>query len=110
MLKFGLIFVGDSAYPLGPWLQKPFPEATRDQNEISFNRELTAVRVSVEYAFGILKSRRRILGKLFDSIIKFAVKTAIACAVLHNFCILNGDWDERDKDLTTMTARRMIRM
>ena len=20
------------------------------------------------------------------------------CAVLHNFCIWNGDWDERDKD------------
>ena len=40
-------FVGNSAYPLGPWLQKPFPEATRDRDEISFNRELTAARVSV---------------------------------------------------------------
>ena len=30
--------VGDSAYPLGPWLQKPFPEATRDRDEIAFNR------------------------------------------------------------------------
>ena len=91
--------VGDSAYPLGPWLQKPFPEATRDRDEIAFNRELTAARVSVECAFGILKSRWRILGKRFESKINFAVKTAIACAVLHNFCIRNGDdWDERDED------------
>lgn len=48
--------VGDSAYPLRPWLQKPFPEATRDRDEIAFNRELTAARVSVECTFGILKS------------------------------------------------------
>ena len=91
--------VGDSAYPIGPWLQKPFPEATRDRDEIAFNRELTSARVSVECAFGILKSRWRILGKRFDSNINFAVKTAIACAVLHNFCIRNGDhWDDGDEN------------
>ena len=48
--------LGDSAYPLGRWLQEPFPEATRDRDEIAFNRELTAARVSVECTFGILKS------------------------------------------------------
>jgi len=91
--------VGDSAYPLGPWIQKPFPEATRDRDEIAFNRELTAARVSVECAFGILKSRWRILAKRFDSKINFAVKTAIACAVLHNFCIRNSDhWDDGDEN------------
>lgn len=89
--------VGDSTYPLGPWLQKPFPEATRDRDEIAFNRELTAARVSC--AFGMLKNRWSILGKRFDSRINFAVKTAIACAVLHYFCIRNGnDWDERDEN------------
>ena len=40
-----------------------------------------------------------ILGKHFDSKINFAVKSAIACVVLHNFCTRNGDdWDERDED------------
>jgi len=29
--------VGDSAYPLSRWLQKPFPDATRDPDEIAFN-------------------------------------------------------------------------
>ena len=92
--------VGDSSYSLGPWLQKPFPEATRERDEIAFNKELTTVRVSMECAFGILKSRWRILGKRFDcSSINFAVKIAVACAVLHNFCIMNGDeWNDRDED------------
>jgi len=57
--EFRLYLVGDSAYSLGPWLQKPFTEATRDRDEISFNRELTAARVSVDCAFRILKSRWR---------------------------------------------------
>ena len=26
--------VGDSAYPLSPWLQKPYPEGARDPGEI----------------------------------------------------------------------------
>lgn len=28
--QIGLYLVGDSAYPLSPWLMKPFPEGTRD--------------------------------------------------------------------------------
>ena len=58
---------GDSAYPLACWLQKPFPEATRDPEEIAFNRALSAPRVAVECAFGMLKNRWQILGKRLDS-------------------------------------------
>lgn len=91
----GPYLVGDSAYPISPWLQKPFPEATRDRSEIQFNRELSSARVKIECAFGCLKSRWRILQKRLDSDIKFSVKIAIACAVLHNFCIKMGDeWDD----------------
>ena len=91
--------VGDSAYPLASWLQKPFPEATRDPEEIAFNRALSAARVAVECAFGMLKNRWRILRKRLDSRISFAKKTAIACAVLHNFCLLNQDgWNDDDND------------
>lgn len=87
--------VGDSAYPISPWLQKPIPEATRDRSEIQFNRELSSARVKIECAFGCLKSRWRILQKRLDSDIKFSVLIAVACAVLHNFCIKMGDdWDD----------------
>ena len=75
-----------------------FPGSLHDvPDEIDFNKELSAARVSIECAFGILKSRWRILAKSLDSHIDFAIKNSIACAVLHNFCIMNGDeWDEWD--------------
>lgn len=91
--------VGDSAYPLSPWLMKPYPEGTRDPSEIAFNKELSSARVQVECAFGMLKNRWRVLQKRFDSNIEFAIKPAIACAVLHNICLRNNDaWDEDDDD------------
>lgn len=40
--------VGDSAYPLSPWLQKPYPEGTGDPAEIRFNKKLSFARVVVE--------------------------------------------------------------
>jgi len=89
--------VGDSAYPLTPWLMKPYPEGTRDVNEIQFNKELSSARVKVECAFGLIKSRWRIIQKRFDSTIEFAIKCAVACAVLHNICIRCGDnWDDEN--------------
>ena len=83
--------VGGSAYPLASWLQKPFPEA-RDPEEIAFNKALSGARVAVWCAFGMLKKR-------LDSKISFANKIAVACAVVHNFCLLNhDDWDDNEND------------
>ena len=91
--------VGDSAYPLSRWLQKPYPEGTRDPNEIQFNYELSAARVKVECAFGILKSRWRILSYIEESSMRRISRIIVGCAVLHNFCIMNGDeWDDDDSD------------
>ena len=63
---------------------KPYPEGTRDQDEIMFNKELSFARLKVE---------------CFDRNIDFAVKNTIACAVLHNLCIQWRDnWGEDDID------------
>ena len=97
--EIGPYLVGNSAYPLSPWLMKPFPEGTRDRDEIKFNRQLSSAQVKVEFAFGILKNRWRILMKRFDSSVAFAIWCTVACAVLHNICLRNGDdWDEGDDD------------
>ena len=72
----------------------------------------TAHRVAVECAYGMLKNRWRIQGKRLDSKISFANKNAVACAVLHNFCLLNQDeWsddendDPRSKDMKATTMK-----
>lgn len=65
--QIGPYVVGDSAYPLSSWLMKPFPEGTRDRDEIKFSKELSSGRVKVECAFGVLKNRWRILMKQSDS-------------------------------------------
>lgn len=90
--------VGDSAYPLSLWLQKPHtPRDTRDPVEIRFNKELPSARVVVESTFGILKSCWRILDVIEERDIAFVSKIIIACAVLHNFCILaGGEWEDDD--------------
>ena len=53
--------VWDSAYPLSRWLQKPYPEGTRDPSEIQLNKQLSAARVKVECAFGIVKGQWHVL-------------------------------------------------
>lgn len=91
--------VGDSAYPISTWLQKPYPEGTRDPAEIRFNYALSSARVQVECAFGILKNRWRILNCMEEANVGRVSKIVIACAVLHNFCILADDeWDDEDYD------------
>lgn len=70
---------------------KNHSQRLRETSEIQLNRELSSARVKIECAFGCLKSRWRILQKRLDSDIKFSAKIAIACAVLHNFCIKMGD-------------------
>ena len=98
--EIGPYLVGDSAYVLSPWMMKVFPKGTRDPDEIEFNRELSAARVSVECAFGILKNRWRVLKKQLECRVSFVNDIAVACAVLHNFCIdHNDEWELPDRNL-----------
>ena len=74
--------------------QKPYPEGTRDPGEIQFNKQLSAARVKVKCAFGILKGGWRILSLIKEASVARVSKIIVACTVLHNFCILNRDeWD-----------------
>lgn len=90
-----LVILGDAAYPLLPWLIKPFRETRATQEEINFNYRLSQARMTVERAFGRLKGRWRCLLKQNESHITLVSQVISACVVLHNFCEAhNEDYNE----------------
>lgn len=87
-----LVIVGDPAYPLLPWVMKPFPEyAGMPQKQRNFNFRLSKARITVEHAFGRLKGRWRCLLKRMDYHLDDVPHVIAACVVLHNICETLGD-------------------
>ena len=52
-----VVILGDPAYPLLPWLLKPYPATGLSTKASKFNTRLSRARVVVECAFGRLKGR-----------------------------------------------------
>ncbi|XP_046397783.1 protein ALP1-like [Ischnura elegans] len=86
--------LGDKAYNgVGKkWIVCPFKENGQlTDGQIDFNFRISQTRVVVERAFGILKGRFRRLQKIQLQDMEFTVKIVVACCVLHNICMDNGD-------------------
>ena len=83
--------IGDSAYPIQPWLMKPFGDGpSLSPREKCFNYRLSRARIVVENAFGRLKARWRHMMKKNDTSIKHIPTVISACCILHNMCELHG--------------------
>ncbi|CAM5146525.1 unnamed protein product, partial [Natator depressus] len=84
-----IVILGDTAYPLMPWLMKPYA-GTLDSSKEQFNYRLSKCRMVVECAFGCLKACWcSLLIQLDLSTTSIPVVIA-ACCVLHNICESNG--------------------
>nr|XP_048696234.1 uncharacterized protein LOC125632320 [Caretta caretta] len=89
-IEMPIVILGDPAYPLMPWLMKPYT-GTLDSSKEQFNYRLNKCRMVVECAFGHLKARwHSLLSRLDLSKNNFPIVIA-ACCVLHNICESKGE-------------------
>ncbi|XP_065437712.1 uncharacterized protein LOC101931329 isoform X1 [Chrysemys picta bellii] len=89
-VEMPIVILRDPAYPLMPWLMKPYIGALDSEKEL-FNYPLSKCRMVVEYAFGRLKGRWRSLltrSDLSETNIPIVIA---ACCVLHNLCESKGE-------------------
>ncbi|GBP14413.1 Putative nuclease HARBI1 [Eumeta japonica] len=81
--------VGDSGYPLRPWLLIPVTNAVQGSNEERYNRKHMSARNCVERCIGVLKARWRCLLK--HRVLHYdpstVSKIVTACCVLHNIAV-----------------------
>jgi hypothetical protein len=84
---------GDSAYPIGPILMKPFStaEAAVDETKRLFNQRLSGLRtVMTENVYGVWKRRFPCLREMRNHL-PTAKKIIVATAILHNLSIFWND-------------------
>ncbi|XP_017482828.1 PREDICTED: putative nuclease HARBI1 [Rhagoletis zephyria] len=83
--------LGDSGYPLEPWLLTPIASPA-SANELLFNKVHIKARNGIERAFGILKSRFRCLSK--ERVLRYSHTNAAfivyTCAIFHNILQKRG--------------------
>lgn len=88
-----VLSLGDSGYPLEPWLMTPVTGHALTAAEANYNRAHARTRNAIERLFGVLKSRFRCLDKSGGTLLytaKKVCKIVVACAVLHNISRLRG--------------------
>ncbi|XP_067944974.1 uncharacterized protein [Watersipora subatra] len=83
---FPYMFVADEAFPLKPYIMRPFPGRALDSvPKRIFNYRLSRARRIIENTFGVLSRRWQILFKMIQADQEKATNLVRAMCVLHNF-------------------------
>uniref|UniRef100_A0A8C3I585 DDE Tnp4 domain-containing protein n=1 Tax=Chrysemys picta bellii TaxID=8478 RepID=A0A8C3I585_CHRPI len=89
-VEMPIVILGDPAYPLMPWLMKPYT-GSLDSSQDLFNYRLSKCQMVVECAFGCLKARWCSLLTRSDLSEKNIPIVTAACCALHNICESKGE-------------------
>lgn len=81
------VILADEAYPLLPYLMKPYKRDGLTERKRRFNDRLSRARKTVECSFGITYSKWRILSKSIETSVDFADKIVKCICVLHNIVL-----------------------
>ena len=112
MLPYHLL--GDSAFPLNPRLMKGYAgnELMLQDCQKVFDFSLSSLRMTIDYAFGILKARFRcLLVKLSLTDIKLLYVLASTCNFLHNLLLEDRESVfELEKDFDSRIVERLIEL
>ncbi|XP_065368827.1 putative nuclease HARBI1 [Calliphora vicina] len=84
----GFWLIGDSGYPLEPWLLTPYRNATENSSEAFYNKQFCKGRSIIERVFGVLKGRFRCLlaARELHYSPERVVQIMNVCCALHNIC------------------------
>lgn len=100
------VFVADEAFPMKPYLMKPYARRNLTKEQKIFNYRLSRARRIVENAFGILTSRFRVYEKPISLIPEKVDSIVNATCALHNWLRIkspntytpSGTFDYEDLD------------
>ena len=77
--------VADEAFPLKPYIMKPYSRRGLSEDQRVFNYRLSRARRVVENAFGILTNRWRVFFTTINQRPQVVESMILACCAMHNF-------------------------